>query len=131
MFLKMRVKRWQAAAKSYAKGEMDAQMFVDRMKDQILYYSTPFGEDEDGNSQFYVLSKSKTETKYFPAFLTKESCARFFDSLGRDGFMILEGRFGDFLAALDSGPVLAELGTVIEPFSAEAVDIPPWIRAGE
>jgi len=129
MFKNSKSRKWAKMKERYNKGEIDAQFFVDAMKDSMLYYSTPLGDDKAGNSKLYLLSNRETECKYFPAFLSEEHCMQFFTKSGRNGFMIIQGNLGNFLSSLDSSPLLAALGAVIEPSFSDETTIPPGIRA--
>lgn len=126
-----KMRKWAKMKARCDKGEIDIQTFVDTMKNMTLYYSTPFGEDQNGKPQLYVLSSRESEEQYFPAFLSKEQCMRFFASIGRMNFMIIEGNLKDFLCSLDTSPLLAELGAIIEPNNDRIMAVPPGIRAAK
>lgn len=119
---------WATERARYIKGNIDIQTFVDRMKDCPLYYSTPLGDDQEGKPHLYILSSHASEYGYYPAFLSQEHCMQFFTSVGRNGFMIIEGDLKSFLSSLDSSPPLAELGAVIEPNGPDEMTIPQGVR---
>ena len=119
---------WSKARARYVQGQMDVQSFLDAVREQTLYYSTPVGNDAEGKPQLYVLSSADAATGYYPAFLTKERCAQFFNALGRDGFIIIQGDMHGLLSSLDSSPVLQALGAIIEPNGPDETVIPPGFR---
>jgi hypothetical protein len=119
---------WGKTLERFNNGEINIQEFVDTMKDHKLYYSTPLGEDKEGNTRLYILLNNETGHKYLPAFLSQESCSQFYNELGRNGFLIIKGNLGNFLSVLDSSNELAEYGVVIEPSSPNTMGIPPGIR---
>ena len=127
-------KNWEKVISKYKMGKIDAQTFVDEMKSEKLYYSTPFGENVSGQMRPWFLNKSDAEHQFYPAFLTKEHCLRFFQRIGRGPFMIVEGDLKGCLSLLDIKPtpdseqLLAGLGLVIEPSFEQETSIPPGIR---
>ena len=123
-----KLKKWQKKSARYAKGEIDAQSFVNAMKNITLYYSTPVGDDKEGNQHLYVLASKETEYHYFPAFLSLPHCLEFFNAMGRNAFMIIQGTLKDALSSLDSSPLLAEFGLVIDPSYPNETGIPPSVR---
>lgn len=50
---------------------------------------------------------------------------------GRDGFVSLKGRMGDFLRALDEAPPPAEEGVAIDPGAPDGITLPPGRQAAE
>lgn len=110
-------------------GEIDMQTFVDTLKNTKLFYSTPAGNDKSGNPQLYLLSGNNSDVSYFPAFLSSEHCTNWYNSVGRNGFLILDGDLGSILKTLDSNEMLSKLGVLIELNTEEQVIIPPNVRA--
>ena len=113
--------------KMLCKNKIGIHDFVREMKDMPLYYSTPLGTDRSGKEQLYFLSAKNSETKYYPAYLSKKGCNEHFNLLGRTNFIIIEGTLSALLSSLDD-PMLSEFGVVIEPMSDTPIDIPPNIN---
>ena len=128
MFWGNKTGKWDKMRERYINNKIDAQMFVNEMKDTVLYCSTPFGEDKHGKWCFYILSRKETEYKYYPAFLSIEHCKQCFDSLGRSAFVIIKSNLKGILSANDASPALSDLGVIIEPFTDCETVIPPNIR---
>ncbi len=53
---------------------------------------------------------------------------QFFTSIGRDGFILLEGDLKGLLSSLDANDMFASLGVVIEPNFPDEITLPPGIR---
>lgn len=119
---------WSKMKKKLHNNEIDVLGFVNALRFQKVFYSTPIGEDKQGNNQLYILNSGNSETKYYPAFLTIESCLSFFNSMGRIHFMIIEGDLKSLLDSLDTSPILSECGAIIEPNSVDEFAIQPKIR---
>lgn len=119
---------WEAAVKQYKAGKMDIQTFVNSMKQETLFYSTPAGNDKDGKPHLYVLSKPDSDTRYYPAFRTEEQCMQFFNALGRNGFLIIKSDLKGLLSSFDAAPQLEEFAAVICPNTPEEMVISPHIR---
>lgn len=115
----------------YKNGKIDAQTFVNDLNNVPVYYSTPTGEDNEGNQRLYVLSQEHSRDSYYPGFLSKESLIKFFNSIGRKGFVIIEGEIKGLFETMDSIPFMTEFGTIIEPNSPNQAIIPPHIRINE
>ena len=109
-------------------GTMSVQEFADLNAGVTLYYSTPFGEDRGGRTRLWVLSNHENDLQHYPAFTDKAACNRFLASIGRQGFLIIEGDLGSLLDSLDSHTLLKPLGVVIDPQSADPIVIDPGVR---
>ena len=131
MFEFGKLSKWKKMKARYDKGEIDVQTFVDTMNDTTLYCSTPVGEDKDVKPRLYALTNSQTNDGYYPAFLSKEHCARFFTAMGRNGFMIIENNLQDVLQALDCDEMLSKLGVIVEPDDACEMVVSPGIRVSK
>ncbi|MEA4923566.1 MAG: hypothetical protein VB031_09510 [Eubacteriaceae bacterium] len=122
--------KFKKAIAQYKKGQSDAQDFVDTAIKMKVYYSTPIGDDENGDQQLYMLENSQTEVCYYPAFQTEKRCVDFFNEWGRTGFMVIEGDLTGLLSSFDSLPII-ECGAIIDPGSNDEIIIPPHIRAAK
>ena len=120
---------WKEQKDKLERGEIDIQTFVDTLKNTKVFYSTPAGNDKSGNPQLYLLSDNNSDVSFFPAFLSSEHCTNWYNSVGRNGFLILEGDLGSMLKTLDSNEMLSKLGVLIELNTEEQVIIPPNVRA--
>ena len=114
----------------YAKGEFTPQEFVDIMKDYPIFYSLPVVQYEDGQAVGLVQFKG-VSCKFYPAFLSNESCVRFYKELGCKGLIVTWGNLDSLLSCLDHSPNPAELGAVIEPSAPVPTVILPGIRVSK
>lgn len=120
---------WKEQKSNLERGEINIQTFVDTLKNTKVFYSTPAGNDKSGNPQLYLLSGNNSDVSYFPAFLSSEHCTNWYNSVGRNGFLILESDLDSMLKTLDSNEMLNRLGILIELNTDEQVIIPPSVRA--
>ena len=82
-----------------------------------VFFSTPFGDHEDGGSRLFALP-DQDETAYLPAFTSAERLMEFYEKAGRCGFMIIEDTFMSFLETtkkINAGNTPVKLGAVIDP----------------
>jgi hypothetical protein len=110
----------------YSFGRIAYKKFFKVFKKQKLFFSTPLGDDTDGNPQFYLLSTEGDENSYYPAFLSMEHLAEYFDSIKRDGYMVFDGTLKELIKmnrnAFKGMPIP---GIGIEPMYPVAAKIPP------
>ena len=119
-----------ASVEDYLAGRMTAQAFADLNAEATVYYSTPFGDDRLGRTQLWVLSNRDNDLRHYPAFTSKAECNRFLASIGRYGFLIIEGDLRTLLDSLDSHEALTPLGVVIDPHTENPIAIDPGVRVG-
>ena len=119
-----------ASVEDYLAGRMTAQAFADLNAHATVYYSTPFGDDRLGRTQLWVLSNRDNDLRHYPAFTSKAACNRFLASIGRYGFLIIEGDLRTLLDSLDSHEALTPLGVVIDPHTENPIAIDPGVRVG-
>ena len=120
-----------ASVEDYLAGKMTAQAFADLNAHATVYYSTPFGDDRLGRTQLWVLSNRDNDLQHYPAFTSKAECNRFLASIGRYGFLIIEGDLRTLLDSLDSHEALTPLGVVIDPHTENPIAIDPGVRVGK
>ena len=126
---KRRAALWADAVTQLNAGKLTIQQFVNLNEKRTLWYSTPFGTDiRTGRERPYALSRADLDTLFLPAFTSAEACTRHFESVGRDGFLVIKGTLKDALASLDAHPVIASWGVVVDPGEADSVCIPPRVR---
>lgn len=118
---------WKESINQLNKNKISTQGFVNINAEQTLYCSTPVGEDIKGEMNVWLLSKTDSDTKYYPAFTSKKLCCEIFASIGRKDFMIIEGSLESTLKSLDSHPMLEEAGLLIHD-DDDVVEIPPKMR---
>lgn len=117
---------WSKARARYVQGQMDVQSFLDAVREQTLYYSTPLGNDAEGKPHLYILSSANAETGYYPAFLPRSGACSFSTTL--EGRASSSSREICTASSLDSSPVLQALGAIIEPNCPDETVIPPGFR---
>ncbi len=123
------LQNWKEQRQKLINGEINIVAFVNSVKNTTVFYSTPAGNDRSGKPQLYLLSNKDEDVKYFPVFLSQESCMNWYNSVGRNGFVLLEGELFKMLEMLDSNEMLSKLGVLVALGSDEQVIIPPNIRA--
>ena len=104
------------------------EQLAQEMKTQTVYFSTPLGDDDQGNRKLFLCSPQGSKTSYFPVFLTEDHMRAFYNQQKRSGYMILSDNLQHFLLSLDANKMLQELGVVIEPLNACNTAIPPLLR---
>jgi hypothetical protein len=91
--------------------------------DAKVYYSTPFGDTNDGEQKLFLLEHDGVV--YMPAFRSVESMKAFYARMNRAAYMILEGDVEGLMATNRSIEQLKRVGIVIEPLSEHPVEILP------
>jgi hypothetical protein len=117
---------WLSSIGAYTIGSIDAQTFLNGVKDQQVFYTTPMGNDKSGKQKLYILGKEGLDYRLLPVFITESHMHEFYKYL--DGYMVLTGKFSDFISPLDSNSMLSSLGIVIEPLYSCSAIIPPHVR---
>jgi hypothetical protein len=90
--------------------------------DAKVYYSTPFGDTNDGEQKLFLLERDGF--RYFPVFLSVESLKEFYERMNRAAYMIL-GDVKGVMATNRSIELMKSIGIVIEPFSEHPIEIMP------
>ena len=126
---KKNARRWAESVAQLKAATLTIQQFVNLNEKCTLWYSTPFGTDlRTGRERPYALSRTDTDTLFLPVFTSAEACTKHFEAAGRDGFPVIKGTLKDALASLDTHPVIAPWGVVVDPDSAASICIPPHVR---
>ena len=98
-------------------GLLDDTAFLRSFGKVKIFYSTPFGDHQDGGSRLFVLP-AQDNTGYLPVFTSTERAMEFYEKAGRLGYMIMEGTFASFLETtmkINAGDTPIKLGAVIDP----------------
>jgi hypothetical protein len=88
-----------------------------------VYYSTPFGDTNDGKQKLFFLERDGVP--YMPVFLSAESMKQFYERMDRAAFMILEGTVQSVMDMNRSMEQMKAVGIVVEPLSEHPVGILP------
>ncbi|MDD7811647.1 hypothetical protein PP713_03600 [Mycobacterium sp. CSUR Q5927] len=88
-----------------------------------VYYSTPFGETNDGDQMLFLLERDGK--RYFPVFRSVESIKEFYALKNRVGYLIIEDDVRGAMKTIRSIEPLKDTGIVIEPLSEHPVEIMP------
>ncbi|WP_165799747.1 hypothetical protein [Mycolicibacterium tusciae] len=88
-----------------------------------VYYSTPFGDTNDGKQKLFLLERDGVP--YMPVFRSVESMKQFYERMNRAAYMILEGDVKRVLDTNRSIEQMKRVGIVIEPLSEDPVAIMP------
>lgn len=89
--------------------------------DTKVYYSTPFGDTNDGQQRLFLLGRDGVQ--YMPVFRSVESMKGFYARMNRAAYMVLEGGVQDVLDTNRSIELMKDVGVVIEPLSEDPVVI--------
>lgn len=91
--------------------------------DAKVYYSTPFGDTNDGEQKLFLLERAGV--RYLPVFRSRDSMMQFFKRVNRAAYMILEGDIQSVMDINRSMEQMKTVGIVIEPLSEHPVAIKP------
>ena len=91
--------------------------------DAKVYYSTPFGDTNDGKQKLFLLERDGV--RYMPVFRSVDSMKQFYERMNRAAYMILEGDVTQVMDTNRSIDLLKTVGVVIEPLSDNPVAIMP------
>ncbi|OBK80536.1 hypothetical protein [Mycobacterium sp. 1164985.4] len=91
--------------------------------DSKVYYSTPFGDTNDGEQRLFLLARDGV--RYMPVFRSVDSMKEFYGRMNRAAYMVLEGDVETVMNSNRSIELLRDVGVVIEPLSASPVIIRP------
>lgn len=99
-------------------GLLDDRLFLSSFGKVKVFYSTPMGDHKDGGTRLFILPAQDDKTAYLPVFTSTKRAMDFFESVGRTGFLIMEGDFTSFLETtkiVNAGNTPIKLGAVIDP----------------
>lgn len=88
-----------------------------------FYYSTPFGDTNDGKQKPFLLERNGVWS--LPVFRSVESMREFYERANRAAYVILEGDIATVLATNRSIELMKNVGIVVEPLSDHPVEIRP------
>ncbi|MGE2718436.1 hypothetical protein [Mycolicibacterium celeriflavum] len=88
-----------------------------------VYYSTPFGDTNDGEQRLFLLEREGV--RYMPVFRSVDSMKEFYVRMNRAAYMVLEGDVQTVMGTNRSIELMRDVGVVIEPLSATPVVINP------
>lgn len=91
--------------------------------DTNVYYSTPFGDTNDGEQKLFLLERNGV--RYMPVFRSVESMKEFYERMDRAAYMILQGDLTSVMATLQSIELMKGVAIVIDPLSEYPVEIMP------
>lgn len=91
--------------------------------DDKVYYSTPFGDTNDGKQKLFLLERDGAA--YFPVFRSVASMKEFYERMNRAAYMIIEGDIEGVMNTNRSIELMKHVGIVIEPFSEHPIEIIP------
>lgn len=107
----------QAIIDKYMNGEISEEDFLKMYGDYTVFYTLPYGTDDDGNNQLFILTNPEGES-FWTAFTTPESMDMFYQKANRSNFFIMYGDFKELLEVLDEtneqNPIMKS-GVVINP----------------
>lgn len=90
-----------------------------------VYYSTPFGETNDGEQKLFLLERDGM--RFFPVFRSVESIKEFYALKNRAGYLMIEGDIPSVMKTIRSFELLKDTGIVIDPLSERPVEIMPEV----
>ena len=92
-------------------------------RDTKVFYSTPFGDTNDGKQRLFLLQRDGVT--YMPVFRSAESMKQFYERMNRAAYMILEGDIERVQETNRSIEQMKTVGIVIEPLSERPIVIMP------
>ncbi|MBR2406628.1 MAG: hypothetical protein IKB04_06305 [Clostridia bacterium] len=127
MFKKNSKLSWAESIQVLNDNKISLQEFINMNAQHPLFYSTPAGENSEGQVTLWLLNHAKLNMSFYPTFLSKEYCYKSLSSAGRKNFIIIEGTLESALSSLDTSPVLANVGLLIQDENGQLA-IPPQMR---
>ncbi len=118
---------WAESVQALHADKISLQKFINIHAKHPLFYSTPAGENSEGQMTLWLLHDTKLDICFYPAFLSKELCYTSLSSAGRKDFIIIKGTLETVLSSLDTDPILAKAGLLIQDEHGELA-IPPQMR---
>lgn len=122
-------KIWQESLKQVRLGCISAQEFVDRNRDKVLYWYSPFRKDAYGHVKAFALETPDMNGRYLPVFSTRETCVDYLESRGEAHLVgqIRRTRLKNVMKFLDENPFTRDYGVVVDPHEV-FVAISPSVR---
>lgn len=118
---------WVESIQALNEDKISLQEFINMNAQHPLFYSTPAGENSEEQVTLWLLNHTKLNMRFYPTFLSKEYCYKSLSSAGRKNFIIIEGTLESALSSLDTSPVLADAGLLIQDENGQLA-IPPKMR---
>ncbi len=113
---------------AYENGQLDHAAFMKAFGKAFVYYSTPYGDDEEGNPKLFLVTDAGGQV-YLPVFTTLEKAAAYHRQERRAAFMIMNDPCLKVLQttiAINRGTAPTPLGLIVDP-----PESPLAIAAGE
>ena len=111
----------------YDQGKLSADDFIREFGKVQVYYSTAYGDFDDGRTGLFLLP-GPNGTGYYPVFSSEKYMKEFFEKSKRSRYMILENTFSSFLSIVkktNDGGAPVKMGAVIDPgYSGITIDLP-------
>jgi hypothetical protein len=100
----------------HEKGIINDTVLLSLLRRSTIFYSTPYGDHEDGSSRLFALPASDN-TGYLPAFSSIEKLKEFYDGAGRKAYLIMDGTTLSFLEMINetNNDLPVKMGAVIDP----------------
>ena len=99
------------------KGTIDDKKFLRMFGKQNVFYTTPFGDHNDGSSRLFLIP-GPDGTGYFPVFSSLERMKEHYELAGRKNYIVMKGTFLDVLKTTRStnkGDAPVKMGVIIDP----------------
>ena len=122
-------KIWRESLEQVRLGCISAREFVDRNRDKIVYWYSPFRRDAYGHVKVFAMENTDMDGRYLPVFSSREACVDFLECRGEAHLVgpIRRTRLKQVMRFLDSGYPTRDFGVVVDPH-ADFVAIPPGVR---
>lgn len=118
---------WEESIKLLNEDKISLQEFININAGLPVYYSTPIGENNEGQPILWLIKIDEPRMDFYPAFLSKELCYEHFTSAGRKDFLVIEGNLKSALSSLDTSAVLKRAGLMLFDKNGRLA-IPPRMR---
>lgn len=127
IIFRIKSRQWNTNVQKLQSNAISLQDFVNANEKKILYYSTPFIENECGQHP-NVLRTSDAEMMLFPAFTDPSGLKAHMSMIGCVRYPVIKGNLKGVLDSLDAHPLLRSWGVVVDPQAEAPVELPPLLR---
>lgn len=127
---KSREKIWRESIEKVLAQKMNAQEFVDRNKDKVLYFIPPYGINPKGRLEPIPIYNTAISGKFIAVFTTQKKAQEYaYMRYEADSKVpIYKKKFKDIMKILDRDLLIRDWGVAVDPFSEEWVAIPSGVR---
>lgn len=109
----------QALIDKFMSGEIGDDSFLKMYGEYTVFYTTPYGTDNDGQDRLFVLTNPDGES-FWPVFTSMESMDSFYQGANRIDYVVMDGEFREILDIVNQtnaqNPIMKS-GVVVNPYT--------------